>query len=108
MFEFRWNVREPSIPRGEYSISSSRHCLIVCDYADTNQPYVYQSDAPLYRRAWAACLALGGVWLATIIVQTILFKLSNRRFAKKVKEGLQSESEGLYVDRKDHTHRYYW
>ncbi|OTA94856.1 hypothetical protein M434DRAFT_10376 [Hypoxylon sp. CO27-5] len=58
------------------------------------------SDAPLYRRAWAACLALGAVWIATLIIQTSLFKWSNRRFAKKVRDDPSLETEALYTDRK--------
>ncbi|KAI4867270.1 MFS general substrate transporter [Hypoxylon rubiginosum] len=66
------------------------------------------SDAPLYRRAWAACLSLGAVWLATIIVQTLLFKWSNRRFAKKVREDPLAEADALYTDRGGKKYRYYW
>ncbi|KAI1390999.1 MFS general substrate transporter [Hypoxylon trugodes] len=66
------------------------------------------SDAPLYRRAWAACLALGAVWLATLIIQTLLFKWTNRRFAKKVYEDPSLEAEALYTDRKGRKYRYYW
>ncbi|XXH00181.1 hypothetical protein Hte_006523 [Hypoxylon texense] len=66
------------------------------------------SDAPLYRRAWAACLALGAVWLTTIIVQTLLLKWSNRRFAKKVHEDPSVEADALYTDRGGRKYRYYW
>ncbi|OTB18984.1 hypothetical protein K445DRAFT_54466 [Daldinia sp. EC12] len=66
------------------------------------------SDAPLYRRAWAACLSLGAVWIATLIAQTSLFKWSNRRFAKKVREEPSLEAEALYTDRKGRKYRYYW
>ncbi|XDG02212.1 hypothetical protein ABKA04_001827 [Annulohypoxylon sp. FPYF3050] len=66
------------------------------------------SDAPLYRRAWAACLALGAVWIATLIVQVSLFKWSNRRFAKKVRDDPSLEAEALYTDRRGRKHRYYW
>ncbi|OTA67453.1 MFS general substrate transporter [Hypoxylon sp. EC38] len=66
------------------------------------------SDAPLYRRAWAACLALGAVWIVTLIIQTSLFKWSNRRFAKKVRDDPSLETEALYTDRKGRKYRYYW
>ncbi|OTB07793.1 hypothetical protein M426DRAFT_267012 [Hypoxylon sp. CI-4A] len=66
------------------------------------------SDAPLYRRAWAACLALGAVWIVTLTIQTALFKWTNRRFAKKVQEEPAFEAEALYTDRKGRKHRYYW
>ncbi|KAI2781601.1 MFS general substrate transporter [Daldinia loculata] len=66
------------------------------------------SDAPLYRRAWAACLALGAVWIVTLTIQTSLFKLSNRRFARKIHDEPSLESEALYTDRKGRKHRYYW
>ncbi|GAA6008708.1 hypothetical protein JCM10207_001693 [Rhodosporidiobolus poonsookiae] len=41
------------------------------------------SDAPKYRKAWAACLSLGAVWLATSIFQFTQYWLSNRRKAKQ-------------------------
>ncbi|KAL7625059.1 hypothetical protein AAE478_004273 [Parahypoxylon ruwenzoriense] len=66
------------------------------------------SDAPLYRRAWAACLSLGAVWLAVLIVQTSLFKWSNRRFARKAREDPELEAEMLYTDRGGRKYRYYW
>ncbi|KAI0897789.1 MFS general substrate transporter [Annulohypoxylon nitens] len=66
------------------------------------------SDAPLYRRAWAACLALGAVWIATLIVQVSLFKWSNRRFAKKVRDDPSLEAEALYTDRRGRKYKYYW
>ncbi|KAI2621698.1 MFS general substrate transporter [Hypoxylon sp. NC1633] len=66
------------------------------------------NDAPLYRRAWAACLSLGAVWLATILVQTSLFKWTNRRFAKKVHGDSLLEVEALYKDRRGRRHRFYW
>ncbi|KAI2463426.1 MFS general substrate transporter [Annulohypoxylon bovei var. microspora] len=66
------------------------------------------SDAPLYRRAWAACLALGAVWIVTLIIQISLFEWSNRRFAKKVRDDPSSEAEALYTDRYGRKYRYYW
>ncbi|KAI0119414.1 MFS general substrate transporter [Daldinia grandis] len=66
------------------------------------------SDAPLYRRAWAACLALGAVWIVTLTIQTYLFKWSNRRFAGKIHNEPSLESEALYTDRKGRKYRYYW
>ncbi|KAI1764068.1 MFS general substrate transporter [Hypoxylon sp. FL1150] len=66
------------------------------------------SDAPLYRKAWAACLSLGAVWLATLIIQTSLFKWINRRFAKKVREDESVEADALYTDRRGRKYRYYW
>lgn len=66
------------------------------------------SDAPLYRKAWAACLALGAVWLATLIIQMSLFKWSNRRFAKKARDDPSLEDEALYTDRRGRKYRYYW
>ncbi|KAI5865489.1 MFS general substrate transporter [Durotheca rogersii] len=69
------------------------------------------SDAPLYRRAWSACLALGSVWLATLIVQTALFKWFNRRFAAAVRaadDPAALERDALYTDRHGRKHRYYW
>ncbi|KAI1074120.1 MFS general substrate transporter [Whalleya microplaca] len=66
------------------------------------------SDAPLYHKAWAACLALGGVWLVTLIIQTLLFKWSNRRFAEKASNEPEIESEALYIDRHGRKYAYYW
>ncbi|KAI0011194.1 MFS general substrate transporter [Xylariaceae sp. FL0662B] len=66
------------------------------------------SDAPLYRKAWVACLVLGGVWLATVIIQILLFKWSNKRFAEKKKNGQETDSDALYTDRHGRKYGYYW
>ena len=67
------------------------------------------SDAPLNRRAWAACLSLGAVWLATLIVQTVAFVLVNRRDASKDRrQESEVESNGLYLDRQGRRWRLYW
>ncbi|KAF2023236.1 MFS general substrate transporter [Setomelanomma holmii] len=68
------------------------------------------SDAPLYRKAWVACLALAGVLLAFVIGQTIVFKFANARHAKR-HTGVgkdDSETDQLYVDRKGRKYLYYW
>ncbi|TYJ55196.1 hypothetical protein B9479_004130 [Cryptococcus floricola] len=36
------------------------------------------SDAPLYRRAWAATVSLGAIWLAFTLLQIIQYEWSNR------------------------------
>ncbi|GAA6041782.1 hypothetical protein JCM8097_007158 [Rhodosporidiobolus ruineniae] len=41
------------------------------------------SDAPRYKKAWAACLSLGAVWLATALIQTSQYWLSNRKKAQR-------------------------
>ncbi|GAA5974281.1 hypothetical protein JCM11641_006710 [Rhodosporidiobolus odoratus] len=41
------------------------------------------SDAPKYRNAWAACLALGAAWLAASIFQTVQYWLTNKRKARE-------------------------
>ncbi|GAA5865058.1 hypothetical protein JCM8547_007698 [Rhodosporidiobolus lusitaniae] len=50
----------------------------------TYGPHVFQgSDAPLYRKAWAGCLSLGAVWLASSILQLVQYRLSNKRKQRK-------------------------
>ncbi|KAI8964039.1 MFS general substrate transporter [Daldinia sp. FL1419] len=66
------------------------------------------SDSPLYRRAWAACLSLGAVWIVTLVIQTSMFKWSNHRFVKKVRDDPSLEAEALYTDRIGRRYRYYW
>ncbi|PKS06187.1 hypothetical protein jhhlp_007504 [Lomentospora prolificans] len=66
------------------------------------------SDAPLYRKAWIACLSLAAVWVATITTQVFLFKLSNRRFQKELESRQELESEVAFSNRKGHKYRYYW
>lgn len=66
------------------------------------------SDAPLYRTAWAACIALGAVWLATLIIQTGAFIFVNKRAAKKADIEGSEAAEGLYVDRKGRSWKLYW
>ncbi|SPO06183.1 related to nicotinamide mononucleotide permease [Cephalotrichum gorgonifer] len=66
------------------------------------------SDAPLYRRAWIACLSLAAVWILGVIIQTFLFRVSNRRFAKEVIEKPELEAEVAYIDRTGRKYRYYW
>lgn len=64
------------------------------------------SDAPLYRKAWIACLSLAGVWLAVLIVQVIAFQFVNRRQATD--DSKPSEGDVLYVDGNGRKFKYYW
>ncbi|KAL5408500.1 hypothetical protein PMIN03_006469 [Paraphaeosphaeria minitans] len=66
------------------------------------------SDAPLYRNAWIACLSLGAVWLAVVILQVLGFKIANGKHAKRKAEGHEDEQESLYIDEKGRRHLYYW
>ncbi|KAJ9144773.1 MFS general substrate transporter [Coniochaeta hoffmannii] len=66
------------------------------------------SDAPLYRKAWAACISLGAVWLGILILQTAAFKWLNRRFIQRVKEQPELESKALFTNGKGQKFRYYW
>ena len=66
------------------------------------------SDAPLYRNAWIACISLGVVWLAVIVLQTLGFKLANRTFAKKLVDEPELDSKALFTDGKGKRYRYYW
>ncbi|KAK1764342.1 MFS general substrate transporter [Phialemonium atrogriseum] len=66
------------------------------------------SDAPLYRKAWAACISLGAVWLALLILQTTAFKWLNRRFARKLQTQPEEDRETLFRDEKGRSYRYYW
>jgi MFS family permease len=66
------------------------------------------SDAPLYRKAWIACLSLAGVWLAVVIGQTIAFQWANARYIKRHSGNHDPEAEQLYVDRKGRQFLYYW
>ncbi|KAL3473945.1 major facilitator superfamily domain-containing protein [Aspergillus californicus] len=66
------------------------------------------SDAPLYHTAWVACIALGAVWLAGVIIQTFGFQWANRVFARKLVVDHGLESEVVYTDRKGRMYRYYW
>ncbi|KAJ9150375.1 MFS general substrate transporter [Pleurostoma richardsiae] len=65
------------------------------------------SDAPLYRKAWAACISLGAVWLGVLILQTGAFKWLNRGFARKVQDQPELESKALFTNGKGHKFRYY-
>lgn len=58
-----------------------------------------QSDAPLYRKAWAACLSLGAVWLAVTIFQTIQYALSNRAISKREKDAEKIDAASQSVQR---------
>lgn len=66
------------------------------------------SDAPLYRKAWIACLALAGIWLASVIGQTIAFKWANQKYAKRPGDNEDKEAEELFEDRKGRKFLYYW
>ncbi|RKU43065.1 hypothetical protein DL546_000705 [Coniochaeta pulveracea] len=66
------------------------------------------SDAPLYRKAWAACISLGAVWLGVLILQTGAFKWKNRRFNQRVQEQPELESKALFTDGRGRKYRYYW
>lgn len=68
----------------------------------------YQSDAPLYHNAWIACLSLGAIWLAVLIIQTFTFKWFNYCLAKKRENNVEIESQELFTDSKGKKHRYYW
>ncbi|KAH7074042.1 major facilitator superfamily domain-containing protein [Paraphoma chrysanthemicola] len=65
------------------------------------------SDAPLYRKAWIACLSLAGVWLAVVIGQTIAFQWANVRYIRRSTGKNGPEEEQLYVDRKGKKYLYY-
>jgi hypothetical protein len=69
---------------------------------------IVQSDAPLYRNAWAACLSLGAVWLAALLLQTVALQVANKRFARQVVQDPSLAVENVYVDKKGVGHRYYW
>ncbi|KAL2817079.1 major facilitator superfamily domain-containing protein [Aspergillus cavernicola] len=66
------------------------------------------SDAPLYHKAWIACISLGAVWLAGVTLQTFGFQWANRVFAKKVVDDQAVESELVYTDKRGRSYRYYW
>lgn len=74
--------------RAVRSAACVSHCIFYCK-ADT---ILIQADAPLYRKAWAACLALGALWLASTIFQTVQYKLSNRRILNKVERNEKVET----------------
>lgn len=56
---------------------------------------VFQKDAPQYRTAFAACIALSAVWLTSVGLHTIQYAWSNRRLEKKwaVEAGTLDQSE---------------
>ncbi|KAL2289318.1 hypothetical protein FJTKL_02322 [Diaporthe vaccinii] len=66
------------------------------------------SDAPLYRKAWAACISLGVVWLAALILQTAAFKCLNRRFAREARLRTEDDPELLFKHERGRSYRYYW
>ncbi|OQE10556.1 hypothetical protein PENVUL_c004G00909 [Penicillium vulpinum] len=66
------------------------------------------SDAPLYHTAWIACISLGAVWLAGIIIQEFSFQWANQLFAKKLANDPALESEVTHKDRNGRKYRYYW
>ncbi|KAH6654748.1 major facilitator superfamily domain-containing protein [Truncatella angustata] len=66
------------------------------------------SDAPLYRKAWAACLALGAVWLAVVLLQTIAFRIASYRYSRRIGNAPELEPRTLYYDKQGRAHRYYW
>ncbi|KAI1495436.1 MFS general substrate transporter [Biscogniauxia marginata] len=66
------------------------------------------SDAPLYRKAWTACISLGAVWLAVLILQTAAFKWLNLRFARKLQAQPKEDQATLFKDDKGQSYRYYW
>ena len=66
------------------------------------------SDAPLYRKAWIACLSLAAVWLTFVIGQVIAFKWANQRYIKKQADQKGEEEETLVVDRNGRKYLYYW
>lgn len=66
------------------------------------------SDAPLYHKAWIACLSLAAVWLAAVIAQVFAFKWANRRYANSQVKHEGEEEDTLFVDSKGRRFLYYW
>ncbi|OKO92599.1 hypothetical protein PENSUB_12584 [Penicillium subrubescens] len=66
------------------------------------------SDAPLYRKAWIICISLGAVWLAGVILQTIVFQWANRIFARKLADNAELEREVVHTDKRGQGYRFYW
>ncbi|WVQ82588.1 hypothetical protein IAT38_004718 [Cryptococcus sp. DSM 104549] len=54
------------------------------------------SDAPLYRRAWAAILALGAIWSAVTLAQILQYQWSNR-IKEREWSKLSKEEQEAYV-----------
>lgn len=102
LLKSRWYLWKSSLQRSKYPRGNH---LINIRRKRTNVPF--QSDAPLYRKAWVACLALAAVWLTMLVVQTGLFTWYNRRFANRVRMEPEQESKALYVNRKGRKYRYY-
>lgn len=50
-----------------------------------------------YRRAWAAVLSLGAIWVATTVLQLVQYTLSNRAKERKWAE-LTPEEQEAYKD----------
>ncbi|KAL2841006.1 major facilitator superfamily domain-containing protein [Aspergillus pseudoustus] len=66
------------------------------------------SDAPLYHTAWIICISLGAIWLAGVILQTIVFQWANRVFARKLDENPELEKEVVRTDKRGRRYRFYW
>lgn len=66
------------------------------------------SDAPLYRNAWIACLSLGAVWLAVVILQVSAFKVVNKKHTNRKIGDSEDHQETLYTDERGRQYLYYW
>ncbi|CAH0003970.1 unnamed protein product [Clonostachys byssicola] len=65
-------------------------------------------DAPLYKRAWAACISLAVIWLVAVSLQTTALKVVNRRWANQYNPDENAESDARYTDRHGRKHLNYW
>ncbi|CAH0015696.1 unnamed protein product [Clonostachys rhizophaga] len=67
-------------------------------------------DAPLYKRAWAACISLAVIWLVAVSFQTTALKFANRRWANQNSDSHDenTESDARYTDRGGRKHLNYW
>ncbi|VUC26933.1 unnamed protein product [Clonostachys rosea] len=67
-------------------------------------------DAPLYRRAWAACISLAVIWLVAVSLQITALKFANRRWTKQGSDthDENAEDDARYTDRRGRKHLNYW
>ncbi|KAK7210729.1 hypothetical protein V2G26_017907 [Clonostachys chloroleuca] len=67
-------------------------------------------DAPLYKRAWAACISLAVIWLVAVSLQTTALKFANRRWVNQNSDSHDenTESDARYTDHHGRKHLNYW
>ena len=74
-WKYLWST---SIPRCKFRAASK----CVSPLLNHLSLLALQKDAPQYRTAFAACIALAAVWLASVILHTLQYVWSNKRIEK--------------------------